>query len=46
MRNGGGGKDGGDGSGGGVSSSPPGVGSVLSEARAATVADEGVEDVR
>ena len=46
MRNGGDGKDGGDGSNGGVSIRPPGVGSVVSEARAATTACESVENVR
>ena len=45
MRVGGGG--GIDGSSGGVVNiSPPGVGSVVSEARAATTAGEGVEDAR
>ncbi len=43
MRNGGGGIDG---SSGGVVSSPPGVGSVMSEAMVATTAGEGVEDAR
>ena len=43
MRNGGGGIDG---SSGGVVISPPGVGSVLSEAMVAITASEGVEDVR
>ncbi len=36
-------RDGADGSSGGVVSIPPGVGSVASEARALTVASEGVE---
>jgi hypothetical protein len=45
MRNGGGG-DGADGSSGVVVSSPPGVGRVVLEARAATAACEVVEDGR
>jgi hypothetical protein len=43
MRNG---RDGADGSSGGVESSPPGVGSVVSEARVATIAVVGFEDGR
>ena len=37
-------RDGADGSSGGVINSPPGAGSVASEARASTVACEGVKD--